>query len=139
MAFGLSHFDPLTNFDDMMRDFAAGRWRNGDTAPAHIRVNVSENEKFFEVSADMPGLRKEDIKVSIDGSVVSLATEFKQEKSEKSDNYLCRERVSGRMSRSFTLPQDVDEAKAQARYDNGVLHLTLPKKANGVQHRLTVQ
>ncbi len=148
MAFGLTRFDPIRdiarfdpfiNFDDLMRDFAAGRWRNADAAPAYIRIDVSENEQGFEVSADLPGLRKEDIKVSIDGNVVSLATEFKQEKSEKDDNCLCRERVSGQLSRSFTLPQDVDEAKAQARYDNGVLHLSLPKKANGVQHTLTVQ
>lgn len=148
MAFGLTRFDPIrdiarfdpfTNFDDLMRDLAVSRWRNADAAPAYIRINVSESDQGFEVSADLPGLRKEDIKVSIDGNLVSLATEYKQEKEEKVDSCLCRERVSGQLSRSFTLPQDVDEAKAQARYDNGVLHLTLPKKTGGAQHKLTVQ
>ncbi|GJI94032.1 heat-shock protein Hsp20 [Duganella caerulea] len=148
MAFGLTRFDPIrdiarfdpfSNFDDLVRDFALGRRPDAGAAPSHIRINVVESEQGFAVSADMPGLSKEDIKVSIDGNLVSLAAEFKQEKSEEVDNCLCRERVSGQISRSFTLPQDVDEAKAQARYDNGVLHLSLPKRAGGARHKLTVQ
>nr|WP_315218224.1 Hsp20/alpha crystallin family protein [uncultured Duganella sp.] len=134
----IARFDPFRNIDDFMRDFAgAPAWRG--EPPAHIRMDVGETDKHYEVSADMPGLQKSDIKVAIDGNVVSLSVEYKQEKTAGDVNSLCQERARGQLQRSFTLPQDVDEAAAQARYENGVLHLTLPKKAGGTQHKLTVQ
>jgi HSP20 family protein len=135
----IARFDPFRNIDDFMRDFAGTPAWRGAEPPAYIRMDVSETDKHYEVKADMPGLQKADIKVAIDGNVVSLSTEYKQEKTTGDLNSLCQERACGQMQRSFTLPQDVDEAKAQARYDNGVLHLTLPKKAGGTQHKLTVQ
>jgi HSP20 family protein len=135
----IARFDPFRNMDEFLRDFSApAGWRALDM-PAYVRIDVSESDKQYEVTADMPGMKKEDIKVAVDGNVVSLSAEVKEEKSVTSGNSLCQERQYGRLQRSFTLPQDVDEAKAEARYDNGVLHLTLPKKAGGGQHKLTVQ
>lgn len=136
----IARFDPFRNIDDIMRDLAASAsWRGSDALPVYIRLDVSETDKQYEVTADMPGLQKSDIKVAIDGNVVSLSAEYKQEKTTSDLNSLCQERACGQLQRSFTLPQDVDEAKAQAHYDNGVLRLMLPKKAGGSQHKLTVQ
>ena len=95
-----------------------------------IRMDVSEKENAYVVHADMPGVKKEDIKIEIDGSEVSISAETKNEKEVKDGDRLLRsERYYGKVSRSFTLASEVDEAAASAKYENGVLELALPKKA----------
>jgi HSP20 family protein len=88
------------------------------------------------VQAEVPGVAKDDIQVSVDGSIVTVRAEVKQEDTQSKDDKLLRsERYFGSVSRAFQLPQDVDESQAKAKYDNGVLTLTLPKKkaGNGAQ------
>ena len=95
-----------------------------------IRMDVSEKENAYFVHADMPGLKKEDIKIEIDGNEVSISAETKNDKDVKDgDRVLRSERYYGKVSRSFTLAHEVDEAAASAKYENGVLELALPKKA----------
>jgi HSP20 family protein len=95
-----------------------------------IRMDVSEKENAYVVHADMPGVKKEDIKIEIDGNEVSISAETKNEKEVKEgDRVLRSERYYGKVSRSFTLASEVDEAAASAKYENGVLELALPKKA----------
>ena len=95
-----------------------------------IRMDVSEKENAYVVHADMPGMKKEDIKIEIDGNEVSISAETKNEKEVKDgDRVLRSERYYGKVSRSFTLASEVDEAAASAKYENGVLELALPKKA----------
>ena len=95
-----------------------------------IRMDVSEKENAYIVHADMPGLKKEDIKIEIDGNEVSISAETKNDKDVKDgDRVLRSERYYGKVSRSFSLAQEVDEAAASAKYENGVLELALPKKA----------
>jgi HSP20 family protein len=95
-----------------------------------IRMDVSEKENAYVVHADMPGVKKEDIKIEIDGNEVSISAETKNEKDVKDgDRVLRSERYYGKVSRSFTLASEVDEAAASAKYENGVLELALPKKA----------
>ncbi len=89
--------------------------------------------------AEIPGVKKEAIDVTIDGNVVSIRAEAKREKEEKGDKMLRSERYFGSVSRSFTLASDVDEKTATARYTDGVLELTLPKKAGGASRRLQVK
>jgi HSP20 family protein len=97
-----------------------------------IAIDVSESNGAYLVKAEVPGVKKEDIGVSIDGNQVSITAETKKEHEEKKGEKLLRsERYYGSMYRSFTLPMDVDQAKADAKYTNGVLELTLPKKAGG--------
>jgi HSP20 family protein len=86
------------------------------------------------------GVPKEDIQVSIDGNVVSLRAEVKQQDSSSTDDKVLRsERYFGSVSRSFQLPFDIDQAQAKAKYDKGVLTLTLPKKlAVGGSQRLKI-
>lgn len=132
-------------FDDFFRDVAPGFFikpLHGDPlpSPSQIKVDVKESDGAYTVHAEVPGVRKEDIHVSLDGSVVTLRAEVKQEDSGKDDKMLRSERYFGSVSRSFQLPQDLDQTQAKAKYDNGVLILTLPKKLlTGGAQRLVIE
>ncbi len=109
-------------------------------APSSIKIDVKENDAGYTVQAEVPGVGKEDIHVSVDGNLVTLRAEVKQEDAQvKDEKNLRTERYYGMVSRSFSLPQDVDQGSSKARYDNGVLTLTLPKKVGGSAKRLTVE
>ena len=131
--------------DDFFRDVAPGFFvkpLHGDPLPtaAQIKIDVSETDGAYTVQAEVPGVGKEDIHVSIDGSVVTLRAEIKQQDSQANGGKVLRsERYYGAVSRSFQLPQDIDQANAKARYDNGVLSLTLPKKQASGSQRLTIE
>jgi HSP20 family protein len=132
-------------FDDFFRDVAPGFYikplhGDGLPTPAQIKVDVKESGDAYTVVAEIPGVPKEDIQVAVDGNVVSLRAEIKQQDSTGQDEKTLRsERYYGAVSRSFQLASDIDQAQAKAKYDNGVLTLTLPKKAamSGAQ-RLTI-
>ena len=132
-------------FDDFFRDVAPGfyvRPLHGDglPTPSQIKVDVKEDDKSFTVQAEVPGVSKEDIHVSIDGSVVTLRAEVKQQDSQTKDEKVLRtERYYGSVARSFQLPQDIDQSNAKAKYDSGVLTLTLPKKMAGAAQRLAIE
>lgn len=111
-----------------------------DMEPAlEIRIDLKESDAAYTVHAEIPGVKKEDIDVTIDGNVVSIRAEVKREKEEKAEKMLRSERYFGSVSRSFTLASDVDEKTATARYTDGVLELTLPKKAGGASRRLQIK
>lgn len=138
----LSVFDPVFSepFEPMFRRFLAPLRAEMDANMLQIRIDVEEKDKSYTVRADMPGVKKEDINVRIDGNIVQIDAESKQEKEVKEKGKLLRsERYSGSISRTFSLSQDVDEAKAVAKYENGVLNLELPKKETTASKRLTVQ
>ena len=138
----------LTNrgsmFDDFFRDNAPGFYvkpLHGDPLPTpeKIKVDVKETDKAYLVQAEVPGVTKEDIHVSLDGNVVSLRAEVKQQDTATKDEKVLRtERYYGAVSRSFQLPMEIDQAEARAKYDNGVLTLTLPKKLTGGSQRLVI-
>ena len=105
-----------------------------------IKLDLHELETSYTVKAEIPGVRKEDIDVRVDGNVVTISAEVKKEKEEKKEGRVLRsERQEGYASRSFTLACPVDEAKAAAKYENGILELSLPKKAETSTKRLPVQ
>ncbi len=117
-------------FDNLVRNIFRPVAVTTRDVVAPIRLDVSENENAYIVHADMPGVKKDDIKIEIDGNQVSISAETKNEKDVKDGERVLRsERYYGKVSRSFTLTQEVDEAAASAKYDNGVLELALPKKA----------
>ncbi|HEX7272870.1 MAG TPA: Hsp20/alpha crystallin family protein, partial [Casimicrobiaceae bacterium] len=104
-----------------------------------MKMDLSEDDKTYYLKAEIPGVKKEDIHVSIDGNQVSINAEMKKEKEErKGETFLRSERYYGRWSRSFTLGVPVDEAKAEAKYNDGVLMLTLPKKVGTAVKELAV-
>jgi HSP20 family protein len=131
-------------FDDFFRDVAPGYYvkpLHGDKlpTPAQIKIDVKESDKAYTVQAEVPGVSKEDIHVSIEGNVVTVRAEIKQHDSQsQGEKVLHTERYYGAVSRSFQLPQDIDQAQAKARYDNGVLALTLPKKTSSGSQRLAI-
>ena len=137
----LTRFDPFADpFEDMVRRvFKPVRWEV-DTQPLQIKVDVQENDKAYTVKAEVPGVKKEDINVQIEGNQVSITAESKQEKDVKENGKIIRsERYYGSLFRSFSLGQDVDQAGASAKYADGILQLTLPKKATAATKKLTVQ
>ena len=133
----LTRFDPL---DDLFRGFFV---RPVDmNTPANtptIRMDVTEQPKAFVVHAELPGVKKEDIHVQVEGNQVSITAEIKQEKEVKEDDRVLRsERYFGQVSRSFQLAQDIDDEQSSAKFNDGVLELTLPKKAATASKRLTI-
>ena len=106
-----------------------------------MRVDVTEQDNAYEVKADIPGVKKEDINVRIDGNVVQIDAEVKRESEskDKGGKVLRSERYYGTVSRTFSLADDVDEGKADATYADGVLTLQLPKKATAAARKVTVK
>jgi HSP20 family protein len=129
-------------FDVAFREFFRNMLRptrvDLETEP-EIRIDLKETEKAYMVHAEVPGVKKEDIEVSIDGNLVTIRAEVRREKEEKGETMLRSERYYGAMMRSFTLAADVDEKSATAKYSDGVLELMLPKKAGSTSRKLTVQ
>lgn len=132
----LLSFDPLRGFDELFKEFRHPALLRQDM-PA-IRLDVDETEQAYTVSAEIPGVRKEDIRIDIDGNRVAISAERKRETEEKQGNTVRSERQWGRQYRSFALQTPVDETRAAAKYDNGVLKLTLPKKADAGTRRVSV-
>jgi len=141
----ITRFDP---FDELaafqpMGDFFKGLrlrpWLKDVEAEPRIKVDVSEADAAYNVKADIPGVKKEDIHVSIDGNQVSIEAELKKEKEEKKGEKVVRsERYYGSQYRSFTLGSEIDSGKAEAKYQDGVLELKLPKKSNGSSKELKI-
>ena len=132
-------------FDDFFKDIAPGFYvrplhGEGVPSPSQIKVDVKETDGGYTVHAEVPGVPKEDIQVSIEGNVVSLRAEVRQhDQKTEGEKVLRSERYFGSVARSFQLPVDVDAAQAKANYDNGVLTLTLPKKQGGSAQRLSIE
>ena len=112
---------------------------NGPPMPMELRTDISEQEGAYQVNVEIPGARKEDIDVSIDGRQVSITVETRSEKREEKGKDIHTERYQGTAYRAFTLPEEVDRTKASARYEDGVLKLTLPKHGGTEPHRVAVQ
>lgn len=135
----LARFDPF-RADDWFKGFWVSPFASAMEAAPQIKIDVTENDKSYTVRAELPGVKKEDIKVNVDGNRVSISAEVKQEKEEKKgDKVICRECYQGAAYRSFTLENKVDETKAQAKFDNGVLELILPKKGGNGAKQLQVK
>jgi len=128
--------DPLEDtFRSMLRP-----WRLEQMdSPPRIRLDVAERNGTYAVRAEIPGARKEDIDVRIEGNLVTISAEMKKVWDDSKDGRLLRsERQYGYATRSFTLSSAVDESKADAKYENGVLELTLPKKSASSTKRLSI-
>ena len=140
----VTRFDPFNDLvDDLFKGFlvrpVAYEGRGGEALP-RMKVDVAEQNGAYTVTAELPGVKKEDIQVTIDGPQVTLAAEVKREKEASQDErVLHAERVYGKVSRSFTLPQEVDEATAEAKFRDGVLELKLPKKAAAQRKQISIQ
>lgn len=138
----ITRYSPFDEaFDDLFRGFFVRPVSyDAPAGAAQFRVDVSENEKAYTLRAEVPGVKKEDINVTIDGDTVAISAEVKHEKDVKNgDRVLRTERYYGKLYRAFTLGQAVEEAGTSAKYADGVLELTLPKKAAAQAKRIAIQ
>jgi len=138
----ITRFIPFEDsFDNVFRGFLVPPLNSETRAPtpAQFRMDVTENDKEYQVLAEIPGVKKEDISVTIDGNEVAVSAEVKHEKVLKDGETVLRaERHYGKIQRAFTLGQEVDDATAQAKYNDGILELTLPKKTVAAAKKLAV-
>lgn len=142
----ITRYDPFNELvDDIFKGFlvrpVAYEGGSGREVLPRMKVDVAEKNGAYKVTAELAGVKKEDIDVSIDGAQVTISAEVKQEKEAQSqdERVLHVERVFGKVTRSFTLPQELDEAKVEAKYRDGVLELMLPKKQAAPRKQIAIQ
>lgn len=136
----ITRFDPFTNMDDLFKGFGMRPFLNEMEAGSLIKVDLSEDDKAYKIRAEIPGVNKDDIKIQVDGNRVSISAEAKKEKEEKEgERVIRRECYQGSSYRSFSLDNDVDETKAEAKYENGMLELTLPKTNGREAKRIEIK
>jgi HSP20 family protein len=137
---GLQLSDPFEGFEDMFKSmWRPVRFEMVAPAPS-IKLELSETDDAYQVKAQIPGVNKDDIKVKIDGDTVSISAETKQQKEEKKNGKVIKSEFQyGEVSRAFSLDTDLDASKADAKYENGVLQLTLPKKPGSSAATLAVK
>lgn len=128
-------------FDSAIRRFFSPAMLDTELPQLKMRIDVTENPAAYKVKADIPGVKKEDINVTVEGNVVRIEAETKSEKEERGngDKVLRSERHYGSISRTFSLAQDVDATRVEAKYADGVLSLELPKKAAADTRKISVQ
>lgn len=132
----LSRMDPFRGLEEVFTQALAGP-RLGAMGMTP-RMDVTETDQAYVVKAEIPGIKKEDIKVNVDGNQVSISAQTQQESEQQGENMLVTERSWGQYYRSFTLPQAVDDTQAKAEYHDGILELSLPKKTGGTAKTLTI-
>lgn len=147
MAGNITRFDPLSEFarlaplrsiDEFFRELTP-RGVMRDMQEPTLAVDVTENDQAYTVRAEIPGVKKEDIKVDLRGNRVSIGAEIKRESQQKEgDRVLRSELYYGQVQRALVLDQEIDDTKAEAKYNDGVLELTLPKRANASGTKLQI-
>jgi HSP20 family protein len=139
----LTRYEPLVGrLDGLFNEFFRPAFvldTQAASEPLPIRVDVSETPEAYTVHAELPGVKKEQIAVEIEGNEVTISAETRREaKPEGGAKWLRVERYFGKTARRFALPQEIDEAKSAARFNDGVLELTLPKKASVTGRKLEI-
>jgi HSP20 family protein len=141
----ITRYNPLSPMDEMFDELTRGFFVRPLALPRQqqdlqIKLDIKEDEKAYKIKADIPGVKKEDIHVDVEGNHISLSAETKAEREEKEGGKtLYTERTYGMVSRAFDLPTDVDAEACKAEYKDGVLNLTLPKKNGGATRRISVR
>jgi HSP20 family protein len=135
--FSLTRMDP---FESLVRDFMPSPFRTllQPSREPTIPIEVQEVDNAYLLTAELPGVKKEDIDISIMGNQVTLNAESKQEKAASDVKQWCNERWYGRVSRTIQLQHEIEEENANASYADGLLHLTLPKKASSMVRKLEI-
>jgi HSP20 family protein len=136
----LERFYPLRAMEDMLRELRPGWDTRAGNAAQPMRVDVSETDQAYLVKADIPGAQRDDIKVDVAGNRVTISAETRREDDQRdAGGTLVRsERYYGQQARTFVLEQEIDDSQADARYVDGVLELTLPKKAGTQTRKLDI-
>jgi len=135
----ITRYDPFGDLDDAFKGLFVRPLRFDVGQQMQIKMDVTKADNAFTVKAEMPGVKKDDIHLSVEGNQVTISGEARKESEEKKGEEVIRsERYYGKISRSFTLPNDVDEAKVVAKYADGVLNLTLPMKGKSAGRKIAI-
>ena len=143
----LSRFDPFTSsIDDLFRGLLVRPMRldlesmmGQQLQQLQMKIDVKKSDGAYEVTAELPGVKKEDIQVNVDGNLVTIAAEVKREQEDKQGEQVLRsERYYGKIERTFALDSEIDESKVEAKYEDGLLKLHLPTKAASSAKRIAV-
>lgn len=136
-------FEPALSepFDTMFKRLMAPMRLELENGYGDMRVDISESDGHYKVKANLPGVKKEDVSVRVDGNIVRIDAEVNKEKETKDEagKVLRSERFFGSMSRAFSVAQDVDDSKAVCKLEDGVLTLDLPKKTTANMKKLAIQ
>ena len=136
----LTRFDRIEDFLPAMFQRFARPFALNDMAPGDITLDITENDKDYQVRAEIPGARREDMRVHVDGNFVSISAEVRKDKEEKSGGrVLVRESYYGRVSRGFSLAHEIDDKAVAAKLEDGVLKLTLPKREGSGARTIPIQ
>ena len=128
----LIRWEPFQDIDDFFRRFSplvgrtAARQQGGEWLPL---ANISETDKEYLIKAELPEVKKEDIKITLDNGVINISGERKQQKEQKDENEIRVESIYGSFSRSFSLPENADAENIRAESKDGVLRIHIPKSA----------
>lgn len=126
--------------DEMLRGFFVRPMNVESAAPVQLRIDVSETESGYTVLAEIPGVKKDDIQVAVDGNHIEISVEVRNSRElQDGEKVLRAERAFGKVHRAFTLAHDIDDAATEARYVDGVLELKLPKKTSARLKRISIQ
>jgi HSP20 family protein len=126
--------------DEMLRGFFVRPMNVEATAPVQLRIDVSETESGYTVLAEIPGVKKDDIQVAVDGNQIEISAEVRNGRAlQDGEKVLRAERFFGKVHRAFALAHDIDDAATEARYVDGVLELKLPKKTSARLKRISIQ
>lgn len=126
--------------DEMLRGFFVRPMNVESAAPVQLRIDVSETESGYTVLAEIPGVKKDDIQVAVDGNQIEISAEVRNSRElQDGEKVLRAERAFGKVHRAFTLAHDIDDAATEARYVDGVLELKLPKKTSARVKRISIQ
>jgi HSP20 family protein len=142
LSFRRSAFDQPFNrlIDSMIEDYFVPALQSHEPIAISPQINLSESSKGYEVEAELPGVTKENIKISVEGKRISIEAKIKRASERKEGEQVIREeRVIKKFARSFLLSDDIDESGALAKLENGLLTLNLPKKSAPQARRITVQ
>ena len=135
----ITRYDPFGDLDDAFKGLFVRPLRFDVGQQMQIKMDVTKADNAYTVKAEMPGVKKDDIHLSVEGSQVTISGEARKESEEKKGEEVIRsERYYGKISRSFTLPNDVDEAKVVAKYADGLLNLTLPMKGKSAGRKIAI-
>lgn len=135
----LTRLDPFGDFDNLFKGFMVRPVFQGAPAAPQMKLDVTEDDKAYTIKAEIPGVKKEDIHISVDGNLVSISAEVKKETEKKEGKKVVHsERYFGQVSRSFTLDKEVEQGAATAKYTDGVLEAVLPKKQGTAATQIAV-
>ena len=134
-------FRDMRRMDEMMNRLRRGNFRNGygEVGRWAVPLDVVEEDDKIVVRATLPGIKPEDIEVTLENEVLTIKAETKTETEERNENFLVRERRAGKFHRTLRLPDTVDSEKVETKYENGIVEITFPKAEAKKARRLSIK